>query len=441
MAEYNNQDSAHRTPASDLRSLPVDLRNPDSDLRSLSSGLCPPNPSAPRLPAPVRITDQVWPEGTVPVVSICCITYQHVNFIRDAIEGFLMQETTFPVEIIIRDDASSDGTAEIVREYQEKFPQLIRTILHTENQYSKGKKAFPETFAMVRGEFIAICEGDDYWISKEKLQKQVEVLDANQDISLVFHNCWVKHELSSKDYFKNYGFAEGPIDYPRILSSGWFIGTASMLFRQKGSILPREMTYSIGGDLPLQLMLATKGSFYYIDSVYSVYRRHIGGMSDVFWERGEYFREKFLPNRVWLYWIYMVKHAPTKYRDNVLFCIRQFIREMAELFVKVNHADAYSVPSFVEINNRILALLEKAQPFDFQIPITEGYLIFKKFSEEEVHEVCRRECDLRIYKVAKTNPCRVIRFIYLAVSFKTLTHKQGLKRGLKSLLFRLGVYK
>ena len=136
MAENNNQDSEHQTSASDLRS-------PSSD-RSSPSG------SAPRLEKPVRITQQVWPEGTVPVVSICCITYQHVNFIRDAVEGFLMQETTFPVEIIIRDDASLDGTTQIVSSYQVKYPRLIRTILHTENQYSLGKKAFPETFAIAR---------------------------------------------------------------------------------------------------------------------------------------------------------------------------------------------------------------------------------------------------------------------------------------------------
>jgi glycosyltransferase involved in cell wall biosynthesis len=157
-------------------------------------------PNSIRLSAPVRITEQVWPEVVVPVVSICCITYQHVNFIRDAIEGFLMQETTFPVEIIIRDDASTDGTAEIVREYQEKFPQLIRTILHSENQYSLGKRAFPETYAMARGEFIAICEGDDYWISKEKLQKQVDLIEEHPEAVLCGARCLVCEEPNKTPY-------------------------------------------------------------------------------------------------------------------------------------------------------------------------------------------------------------------------------------------------
>ena len=97
----------------------------------------------------------------MPVVTIRCITYNHHNFIRHAIEGFLMQETTFPVEIIIHDDASTDGTAEIVKEYAEKQPQLFRTILQKENQYSSGgwPKVRKMLFSMCRGKFIALCEG------------------------------------------------------------------------------------------------------------------------------------------------------------------------------------------------------------------------------------------------------------------------------------------
>ena len=98
--------------------------------------------NGPRLEKPVRISEQVWPDGTVPVVSIFCITYNHVNFIRDAIEGFLIQQTSFPVEIFIHDDASTDGTAEIVKKYAEKYPTLFWTVLQKENQWSKGNKRF-----------------------------------------------------------------------------------------------------------------------------------------------------------------------------------------------------------------------------------------------------------------------------------------------------------
>jgi glycosyltransferase involved in cell wall biosynthesis len=234
-----------------------------------------------RLPSPIRITEQVWPEGTAPVVSICCITYNHVNFIRDAIDGFLMQETTFPVEIIIRDDASTDGTAEIVKEYAEKYPQLIRTILHTENQYSKGKKAFPETRAMAMGEFIAICEGDDYWIAKIKLQKQVEILDDNQAFSLVFHNAEIVNTRFDRSY--SYLIHDKPlktIHKTEDLLKQWFIPTASILFRNYNDFVLPDWFYNCqSGDIPLLLLLSLKGDFFYKNEVMSIYRMHPDGIS------------------------------------------------------------------------------------------------------------------------------------------------------------------
>jgi len=124
-----------------------------------------------------------------PIVSICCITYNHEKYIRDAIEGFLMQKTNFTFEILIHDDASTDKTAEIVREYEQKYPQLIKPIYQTENQYSKGINPGVEfLFPRARGKYIALCEGDDYWIDPLKLQKQVDFLEANPEFGLVYTN-------------------------------------------------------------------------------------------------------------------------------------------------------------------------------------------------------------------------------------------------------------
>ena len=190
-------------------------------------------PNSIRLSAPVRITEQVWPEGTVPVVSVFCITYNHVNFIRDAIEGFLMQETTFPVEIFIHDDASTDGTADIVKEYAEKYPKLFWTVLQTKNQWSKGNPNvyFLELMQKQSGEFLALCEGDDYWISKKKLEKQVEVL-TNQNYSGVFHQvAWVTEKktlICSAPEEKN----RRDVIFSDIMSSDVFISTGSFLFRK-----------------------------------------------------------------------------------------------------------------------------------------------------------------------------------------------------------------
>jgi glycosyltransferase involved in cell wall biosynthesis len=254
-----------------------------------------------RLEKPVRITEQVWPEGTVPVVTIKCITYQHVNFIRDAIEGFLMQETTFPVEILIHDDASTDGTADIVREYQAKYPRLIRTVLQTENQWLKGIK--PRTFLdpMVRGEFIALCEGDDYWTSSHKLAKQIDFLESSPDASLVFHNTWVSHEDSKNDYFQCQGFDREAATLRDIIEREWFIATASIVYRRSNWAFDRLFGVSFGGDFVLLLSAASQGVLRYIDKVWSVYRKHDGGLSKTVTHSLAIFHERMRINHVWVF--------------------------------------------------------------------------------------------------------------------------------------------
>jgi glycosyltransferase involved in cell wall biosynthesis len=125
--------------------------------------------------------------SNTPLVSIACITYNQAAFIREAIEGFLMQKTNFCFEIIIHDDASTDGTDQIIREYELQYPDLIFPIYQTENQYSKGVRRFLATFLLpqAKGKYIAFCEGDDYWIDQYKLQKQVDFLEANPEYGLV----------------------------------------------------------------------------------------------------------------------------------------------------------------------------------------------------------------------------------------------------------------
>ena len=229
---------------------------------------------SPRLDKPVRITEQVWPEGTVPVVSVFCITYNHVNFIRDSIEGFLMQETTFPVEIIVHDDASTDGTADIVREYQQRYPKLFWTILKNENQWSKGNAYFCNLLKMQRGEFIALCEGDDYWTDPIKLQKQVFLLQQNPSASFCFHNTLIVNEsmeVSGQLRPQNTSLIHS---IEELLSNN-FIHTSSIVYRK--SMLPEfPEWYSKApmGDWPLCILLAEKGQFLYINEVMSHYRLH-----------------------------------------------------------------------------------------------------------------------------------------------------------------------
>ena len=130
------------------------------------------------------------------MVSICCITYNQRACIRDALEGFLSQRTSFSYEILIHDDASTDGTADVIRESAERYPDLIFPILQTQNQYSQGLTNISGTFNFprARGKYIAMCEGDDYWTDPEKLKRQVEFMEANPDCSLCFHSARVEHQ-------------------------------------------------------------------------------------------------------------------------------------------------------------------------------------------------------------------------------------------------------
>jgi len=126
-----------------------------------------------------------WSSLDPPLVSVICITYNHEKYIRDAIEGCLIQDTDFPFEVIIHDDASTDGTTAIVRAYAERYPSIIKPIYQTENQYSQGNKPITFWLPRVRGQYIALCEGDDYWHDPSKLQKQVDILETCPEVGLV----------------------------------------------------------------------------------------------------------------------------------------------------------------------------------------------------------------------------------------------------------------
>ena len=122
------------------------------------------------------------------LVSIRCITYNHESYIRDCLEGFVIQNTSFPFEAIVHDDASTDGTAAIIREYAEKYPDIIKPIYETENQYSKhdgSLRRIMDEAISPSAKYIAICEGDDYWIDPLKLQKQADFLETHPDYGLV----------------------------------------------------------------------------------------------------------------------------------------------------------------------------------------------------------------------------------------------------------------
>jgi len=238
------------------------------------------------LQVPLKITEHVWPEGTVPLVSIRCITYNHVNFIQDAIEGFLMQETRFPVEILIHDDASNDGTADKVREYEKKYPWLIKAICQTENQYSKGNKPGAFLRSLTGGEYVAACEGDDCWISKDKLQSQMEKI--LQDKKCVFVGGRVKIVYESPvcreviDPPINIDLESNDI---KLFESGLWLHTASRIwkksFLEEYQQKVRKIKYKsdLGQILYLKSQIMEgRVSALSVNETVSIYRIHAGGV-------------------------------------------------------------------------------------------------------------------------------------------------------------------
>ena len=141
-----------------------------------------------------------------PLVSIICSTYNHEAYIAQCLDGFLIQQTTFPFEILVHDDASTDNTPYIIHEYEYKHPQIIKPIYQKENQYSQGEDIFFKyQCSRAQGKYIAICEGDDYWIDPLKLQKQVDFLEQNPDYGMIYGFSKIYNQSKKKIEEKLFG--------------------------------------------------------------------------------------------------------------------------------------------------------------------------------------------------------------------------------------------
>lgn len=213
------------------------------------------------------------------LVSICCITYNHESFIRECLDGFLMQKTNFKFEVLIHDDASTDNTANIIREYEQKYPEIIKPIYQTENQYSRGVEVSTTyNFPRAKGKYIAMCEGDDYWIDPYKLQKQVDFLEANPEFSICFHSVKVKKEEEGvivDDYITR--------DVPDVtdiylLAGGNYMHTASVVFRKNMKVIDDLSQFQYTIDYTLHMLNAQYGKIKKMQEEMAVYRVHRDGV-------------------------------------------------------------------------------------------------------------------------------------------------------------------
>jgi len=208
-----------------------------------------------------------------PIVSICCITYNHQDFISEAIDGFLAQKTNFPYEIVIGDDCSEDSTQSIIHRYSIRYPNIIK-VLSADHNLGVIKN-LTSTLAVCTGKYIALCEGDDYWTDPYKLQKQVDFMEAHPECSICTHKVLFTHENGDE---KNKVFPEingDQVFTKSYLYGHYFIQTCSVLFKNEN--ISEFINFLDGfkvGDAPLYYFYSQNGNIGFIDECMAVYRFH-----------------------------------------------------------------------------------------------------------------------------------------------------------------------
>ncbi len=205
-------------------------------------------------------------------VSIICNAYNHEKYIRDALEGFVMQKTDFPFVVLIHDDASTDGTASIIREYEEKYPDIVKPIYETENQYQKSTlRKIQED--RVHSKYVAVCEGDDYWTDPLKLQKQFDYMEAHPDCALC--GCttgWLNMKTGKLDIRYRVDEDRDVSEEELIEETNGRIFTTCSVFA-KAEIWIRRPKWGFPiGDYPLNLYAGLNGAVHVLREPMCVYR-------------------------------------------------------------------------------------------------------------------------------------------------------------------------
>ncbi len=217
-------------------------------------------------------------------VTVVCVTYNQEAYIRQALDGMLMQKTDFPYEILVGDDASTDGTAAVIREYAEKYPDKITAVLREKN-IGAGKNS-TDLYARIRTPYVAVCDGDDYWIDENKLQKQVDFLEAHPECGLclthlrmIFEEGGQPDEIIPDPLFRDIYSRRGLDAHDLILYN--FITPAAVMWRWRFKDgLPEwcDLSTLVPGDLCMNLLHLKDARIGLMDDVTAVYRRHRGGI-------------------------------------------------------------------------------------------------------------------------------------------------------------------
>lgn len=215
----------------------------------------------------------------MPKVSVCMITYNHEKYIAQAIESVLMQKTNFDYELVIGEDCSTDKTKKVIIKYKNRYPDKIKAIMNKKNLGMIPN--FIQNLRACSGQYIALLEGDDYWTSPHKLQRQVDFLDINQDYTISSHNVYVIQEGSKSQPIEWLGIdckTDSTLEDRLRYGSGG--ATCSLVFRRKSIIpLPKWFYTLPSGDWPLQVLCTSKGKMHYFSEVMGVYQTNTSNNS------------------------------------------------------------------------------------------------------------------------------------------------------------------
>lgn len=285
--------------------------------------------------------------NTNPLVSIVCLTFNEEEFVRDTFDNFLSQQTSFPFEILVYDDASQDATPQIIQEYVDKYPNIFKATLYTENNFKKGLGflGLRVGFQEARGKYIAYCEGDDYWCDNLKLQKQVDFLESHPEYEVCAHETLIRNdydEIENGTLFshtnvnlfidrkkrQHYSFKD--------TLTGNIFHISSMMFRNKTIVWPEWICHVTALDMVLFMILAERGDIYRLSDVMSVYRHNKHSITS---SQAQFGNQITFNNLSLGLLVKMDEYWSQKYHNSISKIIAQYYADNAWLYTKKSLRD------------------------------------------------------------------------------------------------------
>lgn len=302
-------------------------------------------------------------------VTVYCLAYNHENYIKDALDGFVNQKTSFPFIAIVHDDASTDDTARIIKEYAEKYPDIIKPIFQSENQWSK-KIGIVKTFILprIRSKYVCMCEGDDYWVDEYKLQKQYDYMESHPECTFCFTNGTVinlkdQTERAFIPFHSEDASMYDPNKTDYTLHDSYklrFVPTASFFFKYKdyASLYASSIRTCRNGDLRIRLFLTGLGYAHFINENTCVYRSNVPNSAMTSWKEENLEKSKEGAKRTLNMLFDLDSFTDFEYHEGLLQYMRQFgytlfgLSSLSEIFSNSLYREifnSYRIPQKMKI--------------------------------------------------------------------------------------------